>query len=186
VLESCVVSTWLNEGAIAFDERVKRGLCEVIYSANEVKKLKLSESAEQKFAETKEWTARFGWDLSFPNGKPQVDETGRRSVPEGIKQLLVDEETATLGKLLWSRLSALTHVAFWGLTWADLGAAEPSDPGRSVVPVGTSSKQVAIQALCVLRALRVAAAERFAFMGWVDPGLADPRASHTATRELAA
>jgi hypothetical protein len=169
-LEASVVSFWLNEGGIAYDERVKRGLCEVIYSASEVKRLGLTEDAEAKLTEVKEWPDGFGWGVRIARGKPEVDGTTRRSVPDGIRSLLIDDEEAKLGRLLWNRLSAVTHVAWWGLTWAlDLPDAPAGDgPGFTTVSVGTNSSKVLLQALCILRALRAAATERFALMGWID------------------
>jgi hypothetical protein len=169
VLESSVVSFWLSENAIAYDERVKRGLCELIYSANEVKRLGLTSEAEQTLTEVTEWAASFDWTLRNDRGKPEVDGTKRRSVPEGIRQLLVDHEDAQLGRLLWNRLSAVTHVTWWGLMWAlDLPASPSGSTGFTTVSVGTDSKKVSLQALCVLRALRVAATERITLMGWID------------------
>lgn len=119
--------------------------------------------------EVTEWAASFDWTLRNDRGKPEVDGTKRRSVPEGIRQLLVDHEDAQLGRLLWNRLSAVTHVTWWGLMWAlDLPASPSGSTGFTTVSVGTDSKKVSLQALCVLRALRVAATERITLMGWID------------------
>jgi hypothetical protein len=168
-LEASVVAFWLNQGGIAYDERVKRGLCEVIYSANEVQRLGLTEGAEAKLAEVEAWPDGFGWEFRFARGKPEVDGTKRRSVPDGIRSLLVDDEQAQLGQLLWKRLSAVTHVVWWGLTWAlDLTDAPAGGSGFTTVAVGTDSSKVLLQAFCIARALRVAATERFALMGWID------------------
>lgn len=168
-LEASVVSSWLNERGIAYDERVKRGMCEFIYSAGEVKRLGLTEDAEAKLAEVKGWPADFGWGFRFDRGKPEVDGTKRRSVPDGIRSLLVDDEQAKLGQLLWNRLSAVTHVSWWGLTWGlNLTDAPVGGSGFTTVSVGTDSSQVRLQALCILRALRAAATERFVLMGWID------------------
>jgi hypothetical protein len=169
-LEASVVSFWLNEREVAYDERVKRGLCEVIYSASEVKKLGLTEDAKATFAEREEWAAGFGWGVRFVYGKPEIDGTKRRSVPEGIRRLLVADEEAKIGRALWNRLSAVTHVTWWGLAWAlnFPGAPARADTGFTTVSVGTDSSKVLLQALCILRALRVIATERFALMGWID------------------
>ena len=40
-LEACVISAWLNEPVSDPAERIKRGLCERIYSATELKRLKI-------------------------------------------------------------------------------------------------------------------------------------------------
>jgi hypothetical protein len=169
-LEANVVSFWLNERGIAYDERVKRGLSEVIYSAGEVKRLGLTDDANAKLAEVNGWCDELGWGLHMAGRLPVVDGTKRRSVPEGIRRLLVADEEARLGKLLWNRLSAVTHVTWWGLTWAlDLVNAPAGDgSGFTTVSVGTNSTKVLQQALCILKALRVAATERFALMGWLD------------------
>jgi hypothetical protein len=169
-LEASVVSFWLNERGIAYDERVRRGLSEVIYSAAEVKRLGLTDSADAKLTEVEGWCDGFGWGLRMAGRLPVVDGTKRRSVPEGIRRLLVVDEEARLGRLLWNRLSAVTHVTWWGLTWAlNLVNAPVGDgSGFTTVSVGTDSSKVLLQALCILRALRVVATERFALMGWLD------------------
>lgn len=169
-LEASVVSFWLNERGIAYDERVKRGLSEVIYSAAEVKRLGLTEDADAKLAEVNMWCDELGWGLHMAGRLPVVEGTKRRSVPDGIRRLLVADEEARLGSLLWSRLSAVTHVTWWGLTWAlDLENAPAGyGSGFTTVSVGTDSSKVVQQALCVLKALRVVATERFALMGWLD------------------
>lgn len=169
-LEASVVSFWLNERGIAYDERVRRGLSEIIYSAAEVKRLGLTDDADAQLAEANGWCDELGWGLHMAGRLPVVDGTKRRSVPEGIRRLLVADEEARLGKLLWNRLSAVTHVTWWGLTWAlDLVNAPAADgSGFTTVPVGTDSTKVLQQALCILKALRVAATERFTLMGWLD------------------
>jgi hypothetical protein len=169
-LEASVVSAWLNEPGIAYLDRIKRGMCERLYSANEVKKLWLTPDAAEKLAEIKANAANFGWDTRFgPGGKPVVDETKRPSVGDGITRLLVDDSQAQIGKLLWNRLSAVTHVTWWGLEWAiHLPEGELGNSGFTTVSVGADSTKVAIQALCILRALRLAASHRVTLMGWND------------------
>ena len=171
VLESSVVSAWLSEPDVAYEERIKRGLCERLYSASEVKKLRLSSDAAEQLTEIEADATSFGWTSRFGRGgKPEVDDTKRPSVGAGITALLVDDGEARIGGLLWSRLSAVTHVTWWGLQWAFLlPEDEPSSSGGfATVPVGTDSARVATQAWCVLRALRVAADRRFTLMGWTD------------------
>jgi hypothetical protein len=170
-LESSVVSAWLNEPDIAYAERVKRGLCERLYSANEVKNLKLSPDAAEEVTQLEADATSFGWKSHFGRGgKPEVDGTKRPSVGGGITQLLVEDSQARIGSLLWGRLSAVTHVTWFGLQWAfTLPDGVPSGSGGfTTVPVGTDSTRVATQAWCVLRALRGAANRRFTLMGWSD------------------
>lgn len=178
-LESSVISWWLSEAGIARDERVKRGLSEFLYSATEVGRLKLqADSAEQ----VKKWTARaakLGWAATDyegkqwkprSRGKPAVDGVGRPSIPDGIARLVVSNEESGIGKLLWSSLSAVSHVTWLGL----LAALVPDErtpsltPGLAAVGVGTQSSAVRLQAFCIITALRQAASARFALMGWED------------------
>jgi hypothetical protein len=42
-LEACVVSSWLNDPRIETVQRIKRGLCELVYSTWEVRRLNLDE-----------------------------------------------------------------------------------------------------------------------------------------------
>jgi hypothetical protein len=170
-LESSVVSAWLNEPEIAYVERIKRGLCERLYSANEVNYLGLSAQSAQEVAQIEADATSFGWKSRFGRGgKPEVDQIKRPAVGDGITRLLVDDSHARIGRLLWSRLSAVTHVTWFGLQWAFLlPEGQPSSSGGfTTVPVGTDSARVAIQAFCILRALRVAATNRFTLLGWND------------------
>lgn len=130
-----------------------------------------------------EWIARAGsldwaatdrngkpWSLAKSRGNPLIDGVGRPSVPDSIARLVVSDEEASVGKLLWSRLSAVLHVTFFGLqAGMMLGDVTPNlTPGLSTVPVGTESTAVILQAFCILRALRQAATARFTLMGWQD------------------
>jgi hypothetical protein len=45
-LEACVVSLWLNHPRIVTEERLKRGLCEQLYSTREVLRLGLGDTAK--------------------------------------------------------------------------------------------------------------------------------------------
>ncbi len=178
-LESSVVSWWLSEPGIARDERVKRGLSEFLYSASEVFRLKIRDDGGEQ---VKQWTAdatELGWAATDYDGEqwkprsrgtPRVDGVERPSMPQGITRLLVSDTDAKIGKLLWSRLSAVSHVTFFGLqAGMMLGDVTPNlVPGLKTVPVGTDSSSVSLMAFCVVRALRQAATARFALMGWED------------------
>jgi hypothetical protein len=84
--------------------------------------------------------------------------------------LLVSNPDAKIGKLLWSKLSAVSHVTYFGLESAmSIEDATPTlSPGAKTVPLGASSTSVSQQAFCIVRALRQAATARFARMGWDD------------------
>jgi hypothetical protein len=178
-LESSVVTWWLSEADVARDDRVKRGLSEFLYSATEVYRLKLpGGDAEQ----VKGWTTRssdLGWRATDykekpwkprSRGTPRVDGVQRPSMADGIRRLLVSDAEAAIGKLLWSQLSAVSHVTFFGLqSGMLLGDAQSGPlPGVQAVPVGTDASSVMRMALCVVVALREAATARFMLMGWED------------------
>ena len=110
------------------------------------------------------------WSLTRSRGKPFVDGVSRPSIPAGITRLLVSDEASQLGNLQWSRLSAVSHVTWFGLRSAlmlDHGTTNLAT-GLTTVQVGAHSSAVSVQALCILRALRQAATARFALMGWQD------------------
>ena len=170
-LESSVVSAWLNEPDIAYVERIKRGLCERLYSANEIKWLDLRPGAAEEVTQLQADATSFGWTSHFGRGgKPEVDGTKRPSMGDGITRLLVDDSQARIGRLLWNRLSAVTHVTWWGLQWAFMlpEGEQSRSGGFTTVLVGADSTRVAIQAWCAPRALRAAANRRFTLMGWND------------------
>jgi hypothetical protein len=169
-LEASVVAAWLNEPGIAYLERVKRGMCERLYSANEVRQLGIQADADETLAQYEADASSFGWQSSFDNaGKPSVDGISRPSTPEGITRLLTRGTGGNPGPLLWSRLSAVTHAVWWGLEWAlDLDQVTPAGPDRATVAFGTKTAKVAIPALSILRALRAAATAQFTLMGWAE------------------
>jgi hypothetical protein len=85
-----------------------------------------------------------------------------------VSDLLVGDEASKIGKLEWSRLSAVSHATWWGLTWAmgfDEAVRNPLS-GLATVPVGTTTSGVMLQAVCILKALRRAAETRFELIGW--------------------
>jgi hypothetical protein len=165
-LEASVISAWLNEPGIGPLERAKRGLVEQLYSAKEVKRLQLPGSSPNDA-----WWLKvaddFAWSVTWDNRKPVVDGTKRPSVPAGISRLVLDDEERKLGRALWSRLSAVTHVCWWGLNSAImLPGSEPDAAGFVTVGIGTDQAAVAEQAFCILRALQAAANERAVLVGF--------------------
>lgn len=116
-------------------------------------------------------------------GKPQVEGVGRPEIGKGITNLLTNDSTSKLGRVEWSRLSAVSHVTFWGLRSAfdDAGAVNDPISGRATVPVGTHGGAVSLQAVCSLKALRLAAGALFDLMGWQND---EWRAAATAAEKL--
>ena len=171
-LEASVVAQWLNEPAIAPDERVRRGLCEQIYNAWELTRLRI-EDAQVISDRVNRWeneATHWGWHVSHRGGKPAVDSTRRPSVPSAIDLLLIGQQRddARLGRVQWSQLSAVSHVTWYGLAQSLEVAPTETSFGPPMVNVGTSSRSVRAQAVCVLKLLRAAATSRFELMGWAD------------------
>jgi hypothetical protein len=178
-LESSGICWWLSEPGIARDERIKRGLSEYIYSAVEEQSLDLVPDAAQHVAAFIDHATQLGWQVEDHNqkrwssksrGKPRVDGVGRPAGAAGIASLLTDDQTSKIGDVQWSRLSAVSHVTFWGLRSAFDDGGAVSDPisGRAEVPIGTDARSVSLQAVCMLKALRRAADATFELMGWRD------------------
>jgi hypothetical protein len=166
-LEASVISEWLSEPRVAHLDRVKRGMCERVYSAKQVGTLGIQPEADETVGQYLSDAASFGWRVQFSGGFPEVDGVRRPSVPDGINRLLARPAEASLGRLLWNRLSAVAHATWWGLQWAlDVESSEAGPPGWVTAPVGTASTQVATQAFCILRAVRTAAGARVDLMGW--------------------
>lgn len=181
-LEASAVSSWLSEPGIGAAERIKRVLCEQVYSATEVSQLPLGEETAERKKRLDVWMTRaadLGWKVTDYNGeswslkrrgKPEVDGVRRPPVHEGIARLLLnDSDSQRIGKLLWGRLSAVTHVTWFGLQSALLAYEGEADlSGLTSVPVGTDQASVSLHAFFLMRALRRTAAAHFTMMGWSD------------------
>jgi hypothetical protein len=168
VFDACIVAAWLNDPTTDTTERVKRGLCEQLYSAMELVRLRLEDDAAERRDYWKERAAALGWTANVSSNKPVIEGTSRPSVPRGLSELLVDDGEARIGRAQWSYLSSVSHVTWYGLRQAITSAAPPPAPGPGVASYGTTSVSVRAQAVCVLRALRKAADARFVLMGWAD------------------
>jgi hypothetical protein len=178
-LEAATVSRWLTEAGISRDNRLQRGLSEFIYAANEEWKLKLLPNGRTNVKAWIEHATKLGWAVTDgqgapwvrdSQGKPQVEGVGRPAPAAAIRDLLVDDQTSKIGKLQWSRLSAVAHVTFFGTRGAlslDQGVRNPVT-GLVTVPLGTDAIAVYLQAVCITKALRQTAASLFELMGWVD------------------
>jgi hypothetical protein len=183
-LEACVVSAWLNEHGISRGERLKRGLSEFIYSAVEEQRVRYQRGG---WARTRDWiehATKLGWTVTDwegnqwrrdTQGTPRVAGVTRPGIAGGIRDLLVNDEASKIGKLEWSRLSAVSHATWWGLRWGmglDQAVGNPLT-GLVSVPVGTTASGVLLQAVCILKALRRAADTRFELMGWSSTAWAE-------------
>jgi hypothetical protein len=168
VLDACVVAAWLNDPKADATERVKRGLCEQLYSSMELVRLGFEDDAAERRDYWKARAAALGWTVKASTNKPAIDGTSRPSVPSGIAGLLVGDGEARIGKAQWSYLSSVSHVTWYGLRQAITSPAPTPGLGPGLVTFGTTSSSVRAQALCVLIALRKAADTRFVLMGWGD------------------
>src|ERR1035437_3428261 len=63
-LESGVVSAWLNAPGSATLVRIRRGVCEMLYSANEVNELELDSDGEVRVEFWKDVGSSFGWQVN--------------------------------------------------------------------------------------------------------------------------
>jgi hypothetical protein len=167
VFDASVVAAWLNDPTVDLSERVKRGLCEQLYSAMELVRLGLEDDAAERRDFWKARAAALGWNVK-PNTKPVIDGTSRPSVPQGITELLVGDDDARIGKAQWSYLSSVSHVTWYGLRQAITSTTPAPGVAGGLVSYGTTSSSARAQAVCVLRALRKAANVRFVLMGWAD------------------
>lgn len=167
-LEACVVARWLSDTSVTSEVRAKRAVCALIYSAEEQKRLRLPELTGNGKSLDR-WAglaARLQWDIGSRNRKPLVDDVTYPPTATAIGELLGG---TTAGSVQWSYLSAVVHGTWYGLREGILGEPAP-DPvsGSTVAPVGTSSQATNTHALCLIRAVRVAASERMRYMGWID------------------
>jgi hypothetical protein len=142
-LESASVSAWLSEPGIACLERIKRGLCEMLYSANEINELGIDPDGLDRVEFWEGVGASFGWTIDNSRTKPSVDGTRRPRVSDGIVQLT--GVNADVANSLYSRLSAVDHVTWSGLTSAmDLSGVQRDDrTGTAAVPIGVDGGKVA-------------------------------------------
>lgn len=168
VFDACVVAAWLNEPKADVTERVKRGLCEQLYNAMELVRLGLEDDATERHDYWKARAASLGWTVKVSNNRPVIDGTSRPWPRSGIAELLVGDGEARIGRAQWSYLSSVSHVTWYGLREALPNTAPTQVLGPGLATYGTTSSSVRAQALCVLIALRKAAAARFVLMGWAD------------------
>lgn len=184
-LEACVISSWLNEPAIETDERVRRGLCELIYSNWEVSRLKIAEAdAIANWWAHAQMATAIGWSVGKNRGKPIVSGTQRPAIGSGIARLVLRDDGRDLGPVQWSYLSSLVHVTWYGLRQSVV--EPPRDNvtlGPSIASIGTQSSSVNAQSLCLLLALRAAGEARLTMMGWLDQEWRDA-VKVSATHEL--
>jgi hypothetical protein len=168
-LESSVICAWLSEVAITTEERIKRGLCEMLYSAEEARRLEIPATGPNRVPF---WTGigeSLEWKVENPlRGKPAIDGQRRPRISSGIADLA--DVDLDLGNTLYSLLSAVDHVTWFGLITAfDTGSAQRDErTGTAAVPIGVDSAKVSTILLWVIRLVAAAANARFTLMGWRD------------------
>jgi hypothetical protein len=79
---SATVSAWLNEPCIGVRERIRRALCEQLYSAREVHDVGIVDDSLERVDEWVAVATSFGWTAK--RGSSKVDGFGRPSVSDGI------------------------------------------------------------------------------------------------------
>lgn len=164
-LEISTVAAWLNEPGIDPAERIKRALCEQLYSAIELVRLGLDPDASERVKRWKETATGLGWEVQERGNKPRVGGAGRPSVPVGIDQLMLGE-ASRIGRTQWSYLSSVSHGTWYGLSGSFVARDDAASgiPGTARVAIGTNSSSINMQAVCVLRCLRKAAEARYRLM----------------------
>ena len=73
-----------------------------------------------------------------------------------------------LGRTQWSYLSGVEHVTWFAMKEAVMVPAEETAEGTSLAGFGTNLDSAQVQAVCVMRAVRLATTRRFQLMGWTD------------------
>jgi hypothetical protein len=169
-LESAVIAWWLNDPEVGIVDRAKRGLCEQLYSAQELKKLKIpSDKSSERIGHWKGIATDLGWSVRQVNGKPLVGDESRPSIPGSLDTLLVGSGDWSIGRVQWGYLSSALHVTWYGLRESFVGEPEAQlMSGELRVGFGTSVGSVLAQGVCISRVLRKATQARFDLMGW-DP-----------------
>jgi hypothetical protein len=180
--EAASVSAWLSDPEIDAVERLKRALCERVYSAAEVKKLTTGANSSDRLSE---WTAdstaaldtlitiaaTFGWSAKRDETRAwTVDGTRRPRVSDSIRWAAGSDDDSPIGDMLYVRTSAVLHSTWFGLqSGLDIQGAKPGlSPGFGTVSFGTSIRAVGGVAHYVLRSVRAAATTRADFMGLAD------------------
>ena len=166
--ESSTASSWLNQPDIGVRERIRRGLCEQIYSAREVDALRIDEKSSERLDMWVGVAGKFGWTAK--RGSSKVNGLGRPTVSDGIVQAAGSGEESRVGDLLYSRASAISHVTWFGLqSGLDVaGAALNPASGTGRVPLGTDTARVGAIAYYMIRTARAAASARVSLMRWAD------------------
>lgn len=137
-LEASAVRAWLNEPGIEVAERVRRGLCEQLYSAMEFVRLKLEDDAREGLHRWKATATALGSRRSPIGPNPSSRAPRGPRVPRGIDELIVGEGEWSLGRAEWSYLSAASHVTWYGLRQAL--ATTTLDDSTGWRPWGTESR----------------------------------------------
>jgi hypothetical protein len=166
--ESATVSAWLNEPRIGVPERIRRGLCEQLYSAREVLDLGIIDDSLERVDEWAAVATSFGW--AAKRGGSKVDGSGRPSVSDGIVQAAGSGDQSRIGDLLYYRTAAISHVRWFGpQTGLGISGAKVKRASRTgTVALGTDTARVGAISFYMIRTVRAAASARVDLMGWTD------------------
>lgn len=166
--ESATVSAWLNEPGVGVPERIRRGLCEQLYSAREVHDLDIAEDSLKRLDEWVAVAGALGWTAK--RGSSKVDGAGRPTVSDGIVSAAGSGAGSRIGDLLYCRAAAISHVTWFGVQSAlDISGAKVDAGGSfGTVAWGADSSRVGALGVYMLKTVRAAAAARVELMGWHD------------------
>jgi hypothetical protein len=102
-LEASVISSWLNDPQIETEERIKRGLCELVYSTSEVRRLGIDgENVAANMAPYTRMASALGWGIRDRRGKPEIGGTQRPSIGPSIAEIVLGDRDRDLGRVQWS------------------------------------------------------------------------------------
>lgn len=110
----------------------------------------------------------FGCTPNLSRSRPIIDGTKRPRLSDGIVKLAGSAENSGIGGPLFSRLSAVDHMTWFGLQWAmHLDEATADESSRTATAaIGADGVQVSAIGFYLVRAVRAAATARFELMGW--------------------
>jgi hypothetical protein len=168
-LESAVTSAWLSALPLTTEERMQRCLCELLYSAKEVRALGLPSIGGDRVEFWAGIAASLGWTVAFHRGlKPTIEAQRRPGVSAGIATLTGCEPD--VANALYSQVSAVDHVTWFGLITAfNPAAAERDERTRTAaVPAGADGAKFATFLYWVIKVVAAAAEARFILMRWRD------------------
>jgi hypothetical protein len=170
-LEASANAYWLAEPGLTYTDRIKRGLWYRLHSVRE----ELRATPEQRPLHLKRMKAlgavatHYGWVANSTNNDAVFrDGFHRPSMKSQLNAILTGEGDHTIGQALWSYLSAVTHLTWYGIRETII-PPYPTNIGTievTVVGVGSDSRFVNTLTTCLTKMFAAAATAHLQYMGW--------------------